>query len=107
MVSCFQGAQKSNVNMKWVRNNFLANIFSRDALRDLVSIVQFKKLENHPWIRVTFVRLQTKTCNFTESSIPPRLFLNCTNGTILCMGSHIEKLELLDTKLNKIYLSCF
>ena len=54
LVSCFQGAQKSNVDMKWVRNNFLANIFSRDALRDLVSIVQFKKRENDPWIRVTF-----------------------------------------------------
>ena len=35
----------------------------RDALRDLVPFVQFKKREKHPWRSVTF-------SNFTKSNTP-------------------------------------
>ena len=35
-----------------------------DALRDLVSFVQFKKHEKHPWKSATF----SKACHFTKSN---------------------------------------
>ena len=39
-----------------------------DALRDLVSSVQLKKLEKQSWTRVTFSEVAG---NFTESNTPP------------------------------------
>ena len=39
-----------------------------DALRDLVSSVQLKKLEKQSWTRVTFSKVAG---NFTESNTPP------------------------------------
>ena len=56
LVLCFQRVLKNNVGMKWVKNNFLTNIFPIiwDVLRNLVSFVQFKKREKHPWMSVTF-----------------------------------------------------
>ena len=44
----------------------------RDALRDLVPFVQFKKREKHPWRSVTFSKIAG--CNFTESNNPPWVF---------------------------------
>ena len=46
-----------------------------DALRDLVSIVQFKKREKHPWRSVIF-NLKVKLLLGCFSR-----FLNCTNCT--------------------------
>ena len=42
-----------------------------DALRDLLSYVQFKKREKHPWRNVTFSLV---TLTFTKSNTPPWLF---------------------------------
>ena len=42
-----------------------------DALRDLLSYVQFKKREKHPWRNVTFSLV---TFTFTKSNTPPWLF---------------------------------
>ena len=38
-----------------------------DAFRDLVSFVQFKKHEKHPWRRVTF----SKVAGFTKNNTTP------------------------------------
>ena len=48
-----------------------------DALRDLVSFVQFKNHEKHPWSSATFRRkFQAEVCNFTKSSTLPWLFFH-------------------------------
>ena len=39
------------------KNNVKKNMIC-DALRDLVSFVQFKKLEKHPWRTVTFSKVE-------------------------------------------------
>ena len=44
-----------------------------DALHDLVSIVQFKKREIHPWRSITFSN-RLVACNFTKSNTPPWVF---------------------------------
>ena len=45
-----------------------------DALRDLVSFVQFKKRKKHPWRSVTFSKVVTFS-NFTKSNnTPPWVF---------------------------------
>ena len=41
-----------------------------DGLHDLVSIVQFKKREIHPWRSITFSN-RLLACNFTKSNTPP------------------------------------
>ena len=46
--------------------HFLANC---DVLRDLVSFVQFKKREKHPWRLITCTKI-----TFTKSNIPPWVF---------------------------------
>ena len=47
----------------------------RDALRDLVLFVQFKKREKRPWRSVNFGKVAgLKQACFSR-------FLNCTNGT--------------------------
>ena len=45
-----------------------------DALRDLVSFVQFKKREKCQWRSVTFSKV-AGACNFTESNTPQWVFL--------------------------------
>ena len=50
----------------------LTKLVYSDALRDLVSCVQFKKHEKHPWRSVTFSKV--KACNFTKSNTPPWVF---------------------------------
>ena len=42
-----------------------------DALRDLLSYVQFKKREKHPWRNVSFSLV---TFTFTKGNTPPWLF---------------------------------
>ena len=52
---------------------FFYSCFS-DALRDLVSFVQFKKREKHPWRSVTFSKVAGfLASNFTKSNTPPLL----------------------------------
>ena len=41
-----------------------------DALHDLVSFVQLKKHEKHPWCNITFNNVE----GFTKSSTPPWVF---------------------------------
>ena len=78
----------------------MANIitFICDVLRDLVSFVQFKKREKHPWRSITLskvagylynlknvknthggvlflVKLQ-EACNFTKNETPPWVFFS-------------------------------
>ena len=47
-----------------------------DALRDLVTFVQFKKREKHPWRSVTFSKVAVTLLHGCFLHI-----LNCTNGT--------------------------
>ena len=58
-----------------------------DVLRDLVSFVQFKKREKHPWRSVTF-RLKVTLIHGCFSR-----FLNCTNGTKSLNASHTMSLK--------------
>ena len=63
----------------------LRTLFScSDALHDLLPLVQFKKLEKHPWRWVT-------CSNFSKNNTSPWLFftfLNCTNDTKSHKASH-------------------
>ena len=45
-----------------------------DDLRDLVSFLHSKKCDKHPQKSVTFRKLKTSVCNFTESNTPPWMF---------------------------------
>ena len=45
-----------------------------DALRGLVSFVQFKKREKHPWRSVDLAMLQAEACNFTKINTPSWVF---------------------------------
>ena len=54
-----------------------------DALRDLVSFVQFKKCEKHPWRSVAFM----KVAGFLSWRCFSR-FLNCTNCSKSSKMSH-------------------
>ena len=54
-----------------------------DALRDLVTFVQFKNVENSHGGVLFLVKLKAKTYNFTKNNTLPCLFsyfLICTNG---------------------------
>ena len=55
--------------------------FIRDALRDLVTFVQFKKREKHSWRSVTFSKVACTKKN-TPQWVFSR-FLNCTTGSNL------------------------
>ena len=61
-----------------------------DALRDLVSFLQFKKREKHTWRSVTF-SCRLKLYNFPKSNTQRMFFtfLNYTNGTKSCKTSHL------------------
>ena len=50
------------------RGNLLKEIC--DKLHDLVPLVEFKKRKKHPWMSVTFSKVDVF-----------HIFLNCTNGT--------------------------
>ena len=54
---------------------------SCDALRDLVSFVQFKKREKHQ--PATLLKITLFHGRFS-------CFLNCTNGTKSCNASHLQ-----------------
>ena len=51
-----------------------------DALHNLVVSVQFKKLEKHPWMSVTFNKI-AGLLKVTPHHGYFSHFLNCTNGT--------------------------
>ena len=51
-----------------------------DALHNLVVFVQFKKLEKHPWMSVTFNKI-AGLLKVTPHHGYFSHFLNCTNGT--------------------------
>ena len=57
-----------------------------DALRDLVSFVQFKKREKHPWRSVTFSIVMLLKVTLLHGCFSP--FLNFTNGTKPRKASH-------------------
>ena len=64
-------------------------------MRDLIPIVQFKKLEKHPRRNDTFSKVAgfKVACNVTESVTPPWViftFLNCANSTKLCKASNMD-----------------
>ena len=59
----------------------------RDALRDLVPFVQFKKYEKPPCRSATFSKVAG--WSFTKSNAPPWVFLNYANGTKSRKVSHI------------------
>ena len=48
----------------------------RDALRDLVPFVQFKKREKQPWIVLLLVKLQALAWHFTKSNILSCVFFH-------------------------------
>ena len=56
-----------------------------DALHDLVTFVQFKKREKHPWRSVNFSKLTLLHVCFSR-------FLNCTNVTKSRNAPHIISL---------------
>ena len=57
-----------------------------DALRDLVSFVQFKKREKHPWRSVTFSIVMLLKVTLLHGCFSH--FLNFTNGTKPRKASH-------------------
>ena len=59
----------------------------RGALRYLVSFVQFKKREKHPWRSVTFNKLKVSFLHRCCSR-----FLNCINGSKSCNASHNQSI---------------
>ena len=69
-------------------------LFICDILCDLISFVQFKKREKHPWRSVTF----SKVAGFQPATLLKvtllhecfSRFLNCTNGTKSSKTSHIQ-----------------
>ena len=63
-----------------------------DALRDLVSFVQFKKREKHPWRSVTFSKVAGSLLKVTLLHGCFSHFLNCTIGTESCKTSHVVEL---------------
>ena len=75
---------------------YLFNRPSCDALHVLVSFVQFKKREKHPWRSVTFSKVGGK-------STPPWVFsrfLNCTNDIKSHNASHVNELKrILDCRI--------
>ena len=60
------------INPNWTFIRLSCNVlkFMCDVLRDLVSFVQFKKREKHPWRSATF----SKACHFTKSNTPLWVF---------------------------------
>ena len=42
-----------------------------DALRNLLSFVQFRKREKHPWRSVTFSKIAGEACNNTKTNTSP------------------------------------
>ena len=61
---------------------------------DLVSFVQFKKREKHPWWSVTFNKATLLHGCFSR-------FQNCTNGTKICAKQLLQKSVVLDSNITK------
>ena len=59
------------------------------ALGDLVSFVQFKKREKHPWRSITFSKVAGLKLTLLHWCFSR--FLNCTNGTKSRYASHIAR----------------
>ena len=57
------------------------SLFKRDALRNLVPFVQFKKREKHPWMSVTFSKLLAISLIVILLHGCLLCVLNCTSGT--------------------------
>ena len=94
-----------NIVLEVLVKHFLANC---DVLRDLVSFVQFKKREKHPWRFVTCSKITS-----TKSNIPPWVFLpfgifvlkcfNCSNCLLPLPFTHRHKIK---AQKLEIYRNC-